>query len=150
LIFIILVSDKGKVEEDLKNYAYSLTFQQSREEPVKVPSDVREFLDKYCSDMVSGSAERILANYSDQFSHNTMNKAIMEQWFRNDRFSPIQRGVTLSEAIVTFFETQGDKAYLDGFYNSKGRDDTKPLKLPIGGQQIIKENGRWTWYGNQK
>jgi hypothetical protein len=150
LIFIIVASDKGKVGEDLKDYAYSLTFQRSREEPVKVPSDVREFLDKYCSDIVSGNAERIVANYSDQFSHNKMNKGIMEQWFRNDRFSPIQRGVTLSEATVTFFETRGDKAYLDGFYSSRGGTDPKPLKLPMGGQQIIKQNGRWMWYGNQK
>ena len=150
LIFLIVVSDKGKIGEDLKKYAYSLTFQQNREEPVKVPSDVREFLDKYCSDIVSGNAERIMANYSDQFSHNKMNKAMLEQWFRSDLYSPIQRGVTLSEATVTFFEAQGDKAYLDGFYNSKGRDDAKPLKLPIGSQQIIKENNQWKFFGDHK
>ena len=91
-----------------------------------------------------------MANYSDQFSHNGMKKAILEQWFRNDRFSPIQRGVTSSEATVTFFEAQGDKAYLDGFYSSKGRDDAKPLKLPMNGQQIIKENDQWKFYGNHK
>ena len=43
-IQIIQASDKGKVGEDLINYAYSLTFQQSREEPVKVPSMLGSFL----------------------------------------------------------------------------------------------------------
>jgi hypothetical protein len=139
-ITIIAGSDRGNIGEDLKNYAYSLTFQQGREEPVKVPSDVREFLDKHCSDIVSGDVERIMTKYSDQFSHNGMTKAILEQWLRNDRFSPIQRGVTSAEATVTFFEVQGDKAYVDGFFSSKGRDDAKPMKVPMAGQQITKEN----------
>jgi hypothetical protein len=147
---IIVASDKGKVEEDLKNYAYSLTFQPSREEPLKVSSDVREFFDQHCSDIVSGDVGRIMTKYSDQFSHNGTTKASLEQWLWNDRFSPIQRGVTSVEATVTFFEAQGDKAYLDGFFCSKGRDDTKPMKVPMSGTQIIKENDQWKFYGNHK
>ena len=50
-ISVTLMDDKGKIGEDLKNDAYSLTFQPSREEPVKVPPDVRVFLDKWSSDL---------------------------------------------------------------------------------------------------
>jgi hypothetical protein len=150
-IQIIQTSDKGKIGEDLKTYPYSLTFQQSREEPVKVPSDVQEFLDKYCSDLASGNVERIMANFSDRFLNQKRKKAFYEQWLRNSPDSPIQRGLISSEATVTVFEARGDKAYVDGFFASKARDHAdKPLKAPMGFRQIIKEQGQWKWYGDQR
>ena len=107
-ISITLGNDKGKIGEDLKNYAYSLTFQPSREVPVKVPPDVRAFLDKYASDTVSGDVERIMANFSDQFLHRGQRKAFFEQYFRNDPTAPTKRGVISIEITVTVFESQGD------------------------------------------
>ena len=149
-ISITLMDDKGKIGEDLKNYAYSLTFQQGKEEPVKVPPDVQAFLDKYSSDMVSGDVERIMANFSDQFLHRGQKKAFFEQWYRNDPTAPPQRGIILFDATVTVFEPQGDKAYMDGFFLSKAKGETNALKGPMAFQQINKENGQWKWYGNQK
>ncbi len=150
-IMILVASDKGKIDDDLKNYAYSLTFQASREQPVKVPSDVQEFLDKYGSDIVSGNVEKIMVNFSDRFLNSGMNKAFFEQWFRNDPASPVQRGVTSSEATVTIFEARGDTAYVDGFFASKARAHPDMIvKGPLGFQQVIKENGQWKWYGDQK
>src|SRR4030042_1514467 len=150
-IQIIQVFDKGKIGEDVKNYAYSLTFQQGREEPVKVPSDVQEFLDKYSSDLVSGNVERIMTNFSDRFRNQSRKKAFYEQWFRNNPASPIQRGLISSEATVTVFEARGDKAYVDGFFASKARAHAdKALKEPMGFRQIIKEQGQWKWYGDQR
>jgi hypothetical protein len=149
-ISITLSTDKGKIGEDLKSYAYSLTFQPGREEPVKVPPDVQAFLDKYCSDIASGDVERIMSNYSDQFLHRGQKKTVFEQWFRNDPTAPTKRGVISSEATVTVFESQGDKAYVDGFFLSKAKGDTDATKGPMAYQQIIKENGQWKWYGNQK
>ena len=146
-ISITLRGDKGKIGEDLKNYAYSLTFQQGREEPVKVPPDVREFLDKYCSSIMSGDVERVMANFSDQFLHRGQNKAFFEKYFRQV-FT--QRGFISYEATVTIFEAQGDKAYVDGFFVSKAPGDVNTLKGPITYRQIIKENGQWKWYGDQK
>ena len=102
-IQIIQASDKGKMGEDVKNYAFSLTFQQGREEPVKVPSDVQEFLDKHSSDLVSGNVERIMANFSDRFLNQSRKKAFYEQWFRNSPDSPIQRGLISSEATVALY-----------------------------------------------
>jgi len=151
LIQIIQTSDKGKMGEDLKNYPYSLTFQQGREEPVKVPSDVQGFLDKYSSDLVSGNVERIMANFSDRFLNQKRKKAFYEQWLRNSPDSPIQRGLISSEATVTVFEARGEKAYVDGFFASKARDHAdKALKEPMNFRQIIKEQGQWKWYGDQR
>ena len=149
-IMITFQSDKGKIGEDLKNYAYSLTFQQGREEPVKVPPDVREFLDKFCSDIVSHDVEKIMTNYSDQYLLFGMKKASVENFFRNNPGSPTQRGVKSYEATVTIFEAQGDKAYVDGFFTSKTSDDAKVVKASMFNGWIIKENGQWKWYGNQK
>jgi hypothetical protein len=149
-ILITLHDDQGKIGEDLKNIAYSLSFLQGREEPVKVPPDVQALLDKWCADILSGDAEKLMTNFSDQFLHNGMQKAFLDQWFRNNPVSPIQRGVTSCEGTVIVFEAQGDKAYVDGFFSTKGRDDAKPLKGPMNFQQIIKENGQWKWYGNHK
>jgi hypothetical protein len=145
-ISITLSTDKGKIGEDLKSYAYSLTFQPGREEPVKVPPDVQAFLDKYCSDIVSGDVERIMSNYSDQFLHRGQKKSVFEQWFRNDPNAPTKRSAISSEATVIVFEPQGDKAYVDGFFLSKAKGDTDAMAY----QQIIKESGQWKWYGNQK
>lgn len=150
-IQIIQASNNGKMGEDVKNYAYSLTFQQGREEPVKVPSDVQEFLDKYSSDLVSRNVERIMSNFSDRFLSQNQKKVFYEQWLRNSPDSPIQRGLISSEATVTVFEAQGDKAYVDGFFASKARDHAdKALKEPMGFRQIIKEQGQWKWYGDQR
>lgn len=150
-IQLIQASDMGKMGEDVKNYAYSLTFQPGREEPVKVPSDVQEFLDKYSSDLVSGNVEKIMANFSDRFRNQRRKKAFYEIWFRNSPDSPIQRGLISSEATVTVFEAQGDKAYVDGFFASKARDHAdKALKESVGFRQIIKEQGQWKWYGDQR
>jgi hypothetical protein len=149
-ISITLGNDKGKIGEDLKNYAYSMTFQPSREEPVNVPPDVRAFLDKYCSDIASGDVDKIMSNYSDKFLHRGQRKALFEQWLRNDPTAPTRRGAISSEATVTIFEPQGEKAYVDGFLLSKTKGDADATKGPMAYQQIIKENGQWKWYGNQK
>jgi hypothetical protein len=143
------MDDKGKIGEDLKNYAYSLTFQPSREVPVKVPPDVRAFLDKYASDIVIGDVERIMANFSDQFLNNGMKKSGQAQFFRSSPFSPVVGGVTSQEITVTAFEPQGDRAYLAGFVAGKFKSETSFVN-PLGQQHMIKENGQWKWCGNQK
>jgi hypothetical protein len=147
----VLLSDvRGKLGEDLRGVAYSLTFLPGREEPVQVPADVRAFLDMYSADMVSGDVKAIMAHYSDRFRHSGGGKASIEQMFRNDPSSPIQRGVISYRPTVTVFEPRGDKAYIDGFYLYKAKGDANALKWPMGWQEIINEHGQWRWYGDQK
>ena len=147
----VLLSDvRGKLGEDLRGVAYSLTFLQGRDEPVQVPADVRAFLDMYGTDMVSHDVKAIMAHYSDRFLWSGISKAFMEQMFRNDPSSPIQRGVISYRPTVTVFEPRGDKAYIDGFYLYKAKGDANALKWPMGWQEIINEHGQWRWYGDQK
>ena len=149
-VSIFLGDDKGKIGEDLKRVAYSLTFLPGREEPVQVSPDVRAFLDMYCADVVGHDVKAIMAHFSDRFLFSGMNKAFVERRLRNDSRSPIQMGVISQEATVTVFEARGDKAYVDGFWLQKTKDDATALKAPIYYQQIINEHGQWKWFGNQK
>ncbi|MGD0659792.1 MAG: hypothetical protein ABSD38_17175 [Syntrophorhabdales bacterium] len=149
---VIYLVDIKTIGEDLKKYAYSLTFLQGREEPVQVPSDVRAFLDMYCADIVSHDVKTIMAHYSDRFLWSGLRKAYYEDSFRNGTYlkSPLQWGVISREAIVTVFEARGDKAYVDGFWLDKAKGDANALKSPMSYQQIINEHGEWKWFGNQK
>ena len=146
---ITLIDDK-KIGEDLKKIAYSLTFLPGREEPVQVPPDVRAFLDMWCADVKNGDVKTIMAHFSDRFRTSGLNKAFLEQWFRNDPSSPIQRGVISWEPTVTVFEPHGDKAYVDGFVIEKAKGDANSVKVGMLFQQIIKEHGEWRWFGNQR
>jgi hypothetical protein len=149
-VSVFLTDDKGKLGEDLKRVAYSLTFQPDREKPVSVPPDVRAFLDMHCTDNVSGDIKLILEHFSDRFRHSGWSKANFEQWLRNGPTSPIRQGVTSFEATATVFEPHGDKAYIDGFFLSKAKGDANAVKIQMSFQQIINEHGEWKWFGNQK
>jgi hypothetical protein len=149
-LVIHVSDDKGRIGEDLKRIAYSLTFLPGREEPVNVPSDVRAFLDMWCADIVSHDVKAIMEHFSDRFLHSGGSKAFFDKYFRNDTLYPIQQGVISSEPTVTVFEARGDKAYIDGFFLNKVKGDANAVKIPMGFQQIINEHGEWKWYGNQK
>ena len=146
----ITMIDIEKIGEDLKKYAYSLTFQPGREEPVNVPPDVRAFLDMYSVDRVNGDVKTLMAHHSDRFRHSGANKTFYEQILRNDPASVSQMGIISCKATVTVFEARGDKAYVDGFFLVKTKGDANALKTPMSFQQIINEHGEWKWFGNQK
>ena len=59
----------GKIGEDLKAILYSIEFQPDKDEPVKVPPDIREFLDKFSSAMVSHDLAKVMTHYSDRYLH---------------------------------------------------------------------------------
>jgi hypothetical protein len=115
-----------------------------KDEPVNVSPDVREFLDMYCTDMVSRDVESIMAHYSDRFLHSGLQKAFYEQMIRTNS---VPEGT--ARATVTVFEPHGDKAYVDGFFSRTAKDGAS-VKAPMLFQQIIKEQGQWKWFGNQK
>ena len=147
---VIMLTDLGKLGEDLKSIASSLTFQPDREKPVQVPPDVRAFFDMWCTDAVSHDLKTVMAHFSDRFRHSAQNKPFIEQFWRNDPFSPIRQSLISCEATVTVFEPRGDKAYVDGFFLVKAKGDANALKLPMEFQQIVNEHGEWKWLGNQK
>jgi len=134
-----VMSSRGKIGEDLKAIPYSLEFQQGYDEPVKVPLDVQKFLDKYVSDLVFHDDAKVWADYSDRFLHSGMRK---REWEQTGRMSV---GYWITSAVrITDFVPEGDRAYLAGSVNSV---IGKAMLLETS---IIKENGDWKWYGNQR
>ncbi len=148
-VTISLADSQGRIGEDVKRIAYSLTFLPTKEEPVKVPPDVRAFLDMYCTDIVSDDVKTIMEHYSDRFRSSGMSRALVEQFFRNSPASPVHWGTISYEATVTVFESRGDKAYVDGFYTEKAKGGSV-RNWPMSFQQIINEHGEWKWFGNQR
>jgi hypothetical protein len=140
---------KAMTGEDLKSVAYSLKVPQGKQEPVKVPPDVRAFLDKFCRDLDSGDIGKIMTNYSDRYLHCGTDKA-GEEWFYRSPSSPIRLGVTSRKATVTIFEREGDKAYLAGFQGGQFKSGANAPAWPIAHNQLINEHGQWKWFGNQR
>ena len=68
MVFAAVWSLSRTIEEDLKAIAYSLEFQPGKDEPVKVPPDVQEFLDKNDSDLVSHDLAKVMTHYSTGIS----------------------------------------------------------------------------------
>jgi hypothetical protein len=139
-VLMTLSDVKGKIGEDLKGIAYSLKIKPGKEELIKVPDDVREFLQGFAKATEEHDMEKVMEYFSDRFLQYGMNKKGLEP-----SVQAILMATTSLEPKVTGFELQGDKAYVTGFW------DGNFGKVSMAGISImIKENGRWKWYGNQK
>jgi hypothetical protein len=139
LIHTVVRSTTGKIGEDLKAIPYSLEFQPGKDEPVKVPPDIQEFIDRWSNDIVSHDVAKVMSYYSDRFLDSGNKKGEIERFHRQTITS------TMSfEMYVIDFVAAGDKAYLAGF------DSVNGARWPLRGTSIIRENGEWKWYGNQR
>ncbi len=140
LWILISISDrKGKIGEDLRQIAYSLTIKPGEEKSVEVPADIREFLDQLSKDIVSHDIAKVMIHYSDQFLHNGIGKADIEAFY-----NMVISGIASFQPNITKFELQKNKAYLAGYTIIGGS-----AKFPFRGT-LIRENGKWIFYGNQK
>jgi hypothetical protein len=139
LIHVDMGRSNEKIGEDLKAIMYSLEFQPGKDEPVKVPPDVQEFLDKWCSDFVSHDVAKVMTHYSDRFLNSGTRKGEIERFWRQYVGS-----ITSQKVSITELAPAGYRAYLTGFviFNFG--------TYPITETSIIKENGEWKWYGNQR
>jgi hypothetical protein len=128
-----------KIGEDLKAILYSLRYEPGMDKPVTVPADIREFLDKFSSDMVSHDLAKVMTHYSDSFLSSGAKKGDVARFAKG-----YIEAIKSYEISITDFEGAGDKAYLAGFTSGNlGR-------WPLRETSIIKENGEWRWYGNQR
>jgi hypothetical protein len=137
---LLSVSRRGeRVGEDLKAVLYSLQFQPGKDDPIEVSPDIRQFLDTFCNDLVSHDVARVMAHYSDRYLESGQRKGEAEHIWR------LMAGFLMSFQIgVADVVVEGDRVHLAGFFNSNG------VKTSIHGSSIIKENGKWKWYGNQR
>jgi hypothetical protein len=127
--------------EHLKAVLYSLQFEPEKDKPVEVPSDVRAFLDQWCNDIVAHDVAKVMSRYSEGFLNSGNRKRPVEEVYRR-----IIGTITSHEVSITEYVPAGDKAYLAGFTIVNGT-----MRVPLGNHaSIIKENGQWKWYGNQR
>jgi hypothetical protein len=81
-----------------------------------------------------------MTHYSDRYLNSGDKKGAVERFERQTI-----GGVTSFEVGITDFEAAGDKIFLAGFAIING------TKWPLVREtSIIKENGEWKWYGNQR
>jgi hypothetical protein len=132
-------SFKGKIGEDLRAIPYSIKLEPGKDEPVKVPPDVKEFFGKLDNDIVSHDVAKVMTHYSDRFLNSGTRKGEIERFWRQYVGS-----ITSQKVSITELAPAGYRAYLTGFviFNFG--------TYPITETSIIKENGEWKWYGNQR
>ena len=133
------VFSPGPIGDDLKAILYSLEFQPGFDVPVKVPPDVQELLDKYRNDVVSHDVEKVMTHFSDGFLDSGTRKGEIKRYFRQ-----VIDSIMSLEVGITDFVAAGDRAYLAGFVMGSWG------KSPMPGSLIVKENGEWRFYGNQR
>jgi hypothetical protein len=133
-------SERERMREDWEAILYSLQFEPGKDEPVEVPPDVQEFADKVNNDIVSHDLAKVMSHYSDRFLNLGVRKGEMERlWRKNIGL------ITSIKGVVTDFVPTGDRAYLTGFVIINNI-----TTFPTTETSIIKENGEWKWYGNQR
>jgi hypothetical protein len=140
LVVTQVTTDKATIGEDLRAIPYSMKLDLGKDEPVKVPPDVQEFLDKHSNDVVSHDVEKVMSHYSDRYLNSGVRKGEVERTWRQFIGSWISEKWT-----ITDFVPVGDRAYLTGLIIVNNL-----LTFPITETSIIKENGEWKWYGNQR
>jgi hypothetical protein len=135
-----VTSTKAQWGEDLKAVAYSLNLQRDAEKPVKVPVDVQELLDRHCSASVAHDLAKVMANYSDRYRNSGSRKGERELFLR-----ALLGSTTSCEIVITDFVSAGDIAHIAGSVTH-----SPTVKGQLQENSIIKENGEWKWYGNQR
>jgi hypothetical protein len=132
-------SRDGRIGPDLKAILYSIKFEPDKDAPANPPPDVQEFLDKMQGDLVSHDVTKVMDHYSDGFLHSGNSKGDIGRILR-----PAIGRFTSFDIVITDFVLAGDRAYLTGFMG------TNLGRIAITETSIIKENGEWKWYGNQR
>ena len=140
LVVIQVTTDKATIEEDLRAIPYSMELDLGKDEPVKLPPNIQEFLDKHNNDLISHDVAKAMANYSDKYLDSGIRKGERERIIRQNNDSLMSYKMT-----ITDFVSAGDRAYLTGFVIINNL-----FTNAITDTTIIKENGEWKWYGNQR
>lgn len=85
------------------------------------------------------SSKRIISFYSDRFLHSGRDKSSLAGFYR------------LMTGAIKKFEIRIDQCRLSGDKAKLfGEIETNMGPSPLQVSTVVKENGSWKWYGNQK
>jgi methyltransferase (TIGR00027 family) len=110
---------------------------------VAVPADIQTFFDQYNKDLLTHEFWRIMASYSGKYLDNGATNTFMSYYWLMVCEVPSVKAITSANTILTNLQINGDIARYSGFTKTNmGYDLAEGI--------IIKENGQWKFYGNQK
>jgi hypothetical protein len=135
---ITVASRDTRISDDLRAIPYSIKYEPDKDRPVTVPPDVQEFFDRFSSDVLSHDLPKVMSHFSDRYLNSGTRKGGAEQGWRQ-----FIGYYTSNRAVHTDFVPAGDIVHTAGFVL------TNLGALPTT-NSIIKEDGEWKWYGNQR
>lgn len=139
-ITLSVSSEKGKMTDDLKAVAQSLSVDQREQPPVDLPVDVTQFLAEVSEAIVSHDLEKVMSYYSDQYLHGGRNKSDVRQFYAS-----VINQVPDFKFVLTKFEKEKNLADIAGYVEVMGS------KYPIASNVFRQlDDGRWEYYGDQK
>ncbi len=138
-ICVIISSDRGKITKEQKNFAYSLNIKPGEDKPVDLPDDIKKFVNKIESDVLSHDIDVIMHNISDKF----LNYGISKSEFESALKMMIQ-SIASFRIIITKIEILENRVNVAGFMKVNN------IHKSFYSDTYIKENDQWKCHGNQK
>ncbi len=134
VVSFVLQSKVSGPLEDVDNY-------QSPD--IRIPEDVQSFLDQYRKDILTYDMKKISLHYADNFKQDGYDRrAFLEVLNRTVNF--------ITKYDVKLTKLEADKINT-AIFLIDGSVDLGPMTVPFADNSLmIKENGVWKWYGNQR
>lgn len=104
-----------------------------------LPADLKAFFKGFSQAVEGENIEKILGYYSDDFLHSARNKSGLRGFYRL-----LTAGIDKFKLKIDQCRIIGNTATISGEFET----NMGPSTLTI--TNLIKENGFWKWYGNQK
>ncbi|MDQ7821201.1 MAG: SAM-dependent methyltransferase [Candidatus Eremiobacteraeota bacterium] len=113
------------------------------------PRDIGAFLDEYCAALSKHDVSAVMSSYSDSYLDGGEDKLAIQLFWDHSLMRPSYRAMKGVRIFLTRCEVKGDRAEINGYIRSSiGLD---PLTIdPDEPAVIVREQGRWKWYGNQR
>jgi pimeloyl-ACP methyl ester carboxylesterase len=134
VVSFVLQSKAGGLLEDVDAY---------KSPSIKLPKDVRSFLDQFQKDMLTNDMKKISPHYAVNFKQDGYDrKAFLGVLSKTISF--------VNKYKIKLTKHEPDKNNSD-IVLIDGSVDLGSMTVPFADHSmIIKENGIWKWYGNQK
>jgi len=139
----------GVPEKKLREKLLKKPYKEAKPKPVpethtvSVSADIQDFLSQNENALLKKDVGAIMNNFSEKFLNDGATKDMASGYWAFVVNSPSFAEVNSLKIIVTELSFNGDTASLTGFVRSNAG-------LDLFESIIIKENGKWKHYGNQK